>query len=459
MLEFNIEEHKYQRVHFIGIGGISMSGLAEILNNEKYTVSGSDMKESDITQHLRSLGMEIHIGHSPEWVKDAELVIYTDAISLDNEELKAAIALKKDIMDRASFLGQLMKSYTVSIAVSGTHGKTTTTSMISSGIKDLVADPTILLGGKLDDIHGNVRVGKKNLLLTEACEYKGNILKFYPSTAIILNMDEDHLDYFDNMDHIRRTFEGYVKNLGETGTVVLNIDDENVRKLKEVAKCRVVTFSLDRMADYVAKNVEYSIGGNPSYDLFYKGEFVSKVSLRVMGKHNVYNSLAAIAACHANGMRFEHAIRGVRQYHGVHRRLERKGVYEGAIIMDDYAHHPTEIQSSLHALRQGVQGKLICVFQPHTYTRTKLLLDRFSQSFSEADEVIITDIYAAREKDYGDIHSKTLCDAINQIKPLATYMESFEEVVTYLKEHLKPGDILVTMGAGDVYQIGEMLLK
>lgn len=459
MISFNIDDHKYKKIHFIGIGGISMSGLAEILHSRGYEVTGSDAKESDTTEHLKETGITVYGKHSPEWVKDADLVIYTDAISLDNEELKAAIHLKKDIMDRATFLGQLMKNYKVSIAVSGTHGKTTTTSMISSAIKDLASDPTILLGGKLDDIHGNVRVGKNNLLLTEACEYKANILKFYPTTAIILNMDEDHLDYFDNMDHIRRTFEGYVKNIKKDGTVILNIDDPNVKSLREIAECRVLTFSLEGPADYEARNINYGDNGIPCYDLYYRGKFVSHVCLKVMGRHNVYNSLAAIAACHSNGMMFSHAIRRVRQYTGVHRRLEKKGVKNGVIVFDDYAHHPTEIRSTLHALRQGVRGRLVCVFQPHTFTRTKLLLDSFSSSFHEADSVIITDIYAAREKDYGDIHSKTLVEAVNKKGDLAEYISGFEEIVDHLEEILKPGDVLVTMGAGDVYKIGEMFLR
>ena len=459
MFDFILDSHKYRHIHFIGIGGISMSGLAEIMLAEGYTVSGSDMKESSITEGLKEKGATIYNYHSKENLRGVDLVVYTDAISLDNEELSAAISLKIDLIDRASLLGALMRNYDVSIAVSGTHGKTSTTSMITVIIKNLDSDPTILLGGQLDDINGNVRLGGRKLFLTEACEYKANVLKYFPTTAIILNIDEDHLDYFDNIEHIIRTFKEYADNLSKNDKLILNVDDENTRLLLNRDNCTIVTFGIYNQAKYMAKNLSYCESGYPSYDLYINNEFAGHVDLSIMGAHNVYNSLAAIAACLENGIGIEECIKGIHDYTGVHRRLELKGIYNGAVIVDDYAHHPTEIKSSLSALKNGCKGRLICIFQPHTFTRTKLLLDSFSKSFSDADITIITDIYAAREKDYGDIHSKTLCSAIVKNGQEAFYLETFDQIVKYLQKNLKEDDIAVTMGAGDVYKIGEILLN
>lgn len=459
MFKFNLNEKKYKHVHFIGIGGISMSGLAEILNKYGYKVTGSDSKQSDTTDKLKSHGIDVIIGQKKENIKGADLIVYTDAISLDNEELAQAIKTKVDLIDRASFLGALMENYKVSIAISGTHGKTTTTSMVAEIIKNLPTEPTIIVGGKLDDINGNVLVGKEEMILTEACEYKANVLKYFPTTALVLNIDEDHLDYFDNIDHIINTFKGYGDNLGKNDKLILNIDDENTRNLLERDNTQIITIAVDRYADYRAKNIAFNDLGYPQYDLYYKDKYIDKVLLSIMGVHNVYNSLGAIAAAHENNISFKEAIDGIHNYHGVHRRLEYKGNYKGALVMDDYAHHPTEIKASLNALRKGCKKNLYCIFQPHTYTRTKLLLDSFSKSFSQTDYTIITDIYAAREKDYGDIHSKTLVDAINNNGNSAFYMETFDEIVKFLQDNLRPNDMVVTMGAGDVYKIGQMLLN
>lgn len=459
MFSFNISEHKYRHIHFIGIGGISMSGLAEIMLSEGYVVSGSDAKSSKIIDKLKNDGAIIYNVHSPANIENADLIVFTDAISLDNEELAAAIKSKIDIIDRASFLGAIMKNYQSSIAVSGTHGKTSTTSMITEIIKNIDINPTILLGGQLDGIKGNVKIGEKKLFLTEACEYKANVLKYYPTTAIILNIDEDHLDYFDNIEHIINTFKKYSENLTKNDKLILNIDDENTALLKNSTNCNVITFAIENNANYRAKNVSYDSNGYPKYDLYYNDDYIDNVSLSVMGIHNVYNSLAAITASVENGISFSAAIEGIKIYTGVHRRLEFKGIYNGAIVKDDYAHHPTEIKVTLNAIRKGLKGKLYCIFQPHTFTRTKLLLDSFSKSFNDADITIITDIYAAREKDYGDIHSKTLYEAIQLNGNESLYIKDFEDIVKYLKENLKEGDMVITMGAGDVYKIGDMLLN
>lgn len=458
MFEINIDNSKYKNIFFIGIGGISMSALAELMLYKGYNIFGSDRSPSINTEKLEKNGATIYYEHKKEHIKNMDLVIFTDAISFDNEEYTEAVKEKIDLVDRATFLGAIMKNYKKSIAVSGTHGKTTTTSMITEIIKDLDVNPTIMLGGQLKDIDGNIKIGEEKLFLTEACEYKANILKYFPTTEIILNIDEDHLDYFDNIDHIIRTFKGYVDNLNEDDYVILNVDDENVRTLFPIDNCKVFTFSINNEADLMAKNIDFSNDGFPTYDLYLKGKKISHVELSVLGSHNVLNSLAAIAATYVNNISIENAVLALKSYKGVERRLEEKGYFKGTKIMDDYAHHPTEIKSSIHAIKKACAGKLYTVFQPHTFTRTKLLLDAFANSFDESDIIIITDIYAAREKDYGDIHSKTLRDAISEHRDNAFYISGFEDIVKFLKENVKKDDVVVTMGAGDVYKIGEMIL-
>ena len=459
MFEINIDDSKYKNIFFIGIGGISMSALAELMLHKGYKVYGSDRMPSINTEKLEKNGATIYYEHKKEHIENMDLVIFTDAISFDNEEYMAAVKEKIDLVDRATFLGAIMKNYKNSIAVSGTHGKTTTTSMITEIIKDLDLNPTIMLGGQLKDIDGNIKIGDENLFLTEACEYKANILKYFPTTEIILNIDEDHLDYFDNIDHIVRTFKGYVDNLHADDYVILNVDDENVDTLFPIDNCKVFTFGIKNDADLRAKNIDFSEDGFPTYDLYLKGKKICHVELSVLGRHNVLNSLAAIAATYVNNIPLEDAIIGLKNYKGVERRLEEKGYYKGTKIMDDYAHHPTEIKSSIHAIKNACKGKLYTIFQPHTYTRTKLLLDAFANSFEESDVIIITDIYAAREKDYGDIHSKTLRDAISDHRDNAFYISGFEDIVKFIKENIKKDDVVVTMGAGDVYKIGEMILE
>ena len=459
MFEINIDNSKYKNIFFIGIGGISMSALAELMLYKGYKVYGSDRMPSINTEKLEKNGATIYYEHKKEHIKNMDLVIFTDAISFDNEEYMEAVKEKIDLVDRATFLGSIMKNYKKSIAVSGTHGKTTTTSMITEIIKDLDLNPTIMLGGQLKDIDGNIKIGDENLFLTEACEYKANILKYFPTTEIILNIDEDHLDYFDNIDHIIRTFKGYVDNLHQDDYVILNVDDENVDTLFPINNCKVLTFGIKNNADLRAENIDFSEDGFPTYDLYLKGKKLCHVELSVLGRHNVLNSLAAIAATYVNNIPIEDAVVALKSYKGVERRLEEKGYYKGTKIMDDYAHHPTEIKSSIHAIKNACKGKLFTIFQPHTYTRTKLLLDAFANSFDESDVIIITDIYAAREKDYGDIHSKTLRDAISEHRDNAFYISGFDDIVKFIKENIKKDDVVVTMGAGDVYKIGEMILE
>lgn len=459
MFEFRIDENKYPKVHFIGIGGISMSGLAEILIDSGYIVSGSDSRDSLIIERLKGLGAKIYITHNEDNVNGVDLVIYTDAISKDNEEFIKANTLGVPVIDRATFLGALMKNYENSIAISGTHGKTTTTSMLSTILNRSTLDPTILLGGQLDEIGGNVKIGSKEYILTEACEYKGNILKYFPTMAVILNIDEDHLDYFKSIDHILETFVQYGKNLKEDSYLLINADDNNSKAVIDSTLAKVITFGINGDWDYTAEDISFSKEGFPSYILKIKGCGSYPIKLNVMGIHNLYNSLGSISAAHICGIKIEDIQKHISCYTGVHRRLEFKGYYNGIKIIDDYAHHPTEIKATLNALKNFTSGNIYCIFQPHTFTRTQLLLERFAESFTEADKVIITDIYAAREKNNGTIHSKDLANAISNKGVDATYLESFNEVETFILNNAKENDIIITMGAGNIYLVGDSIIE
>lgn len=460
MFEFILSEHKYKHVHFIGIGGISMSGLAEILLSKGYRVTGTDTKYNHpIIKRLESLGAQIYINHHKDNIIGADLIIYTDAISQENEELKAAFESGVETVDRATFLGALMKNYSHSIAISGTHGKTTTTSMLATITNHGILDPTVLLGGQLDEIGGNVKLGSDDYIITEACEYKANILKYFPTTAIILNIDEDHLDYFKDLKHIVDTFVTYAKNLKEDSKLIINIDDPYAERVIKATKANVITFGIDRECDFKAENIKFTEEGYPTYTLNIKGQELWPVKLQVMGKHNIYNSLAAIATAYIHGIKMEDIIERISLYTGVHRRLELKGFINGVKVVDDYAHHPTEIEATLEAINNTSKGSIYCIFQPHTFSRTKILLDSFSKAFKNADKVIITDIYAAREYDNGEIHSRDLANAVNRKSGNAIYISTFEEIEDYLLKNTKDGDIILTMGAGNVYLIGESILK
>ncbi|MFA5524738.1 MAG: UDP-N-acetylmuramate--L-alanine ligase [Tissierellales bacterium] len=459
MFSFNIHNHNFSHVHFIGIGGISMSGLAEILLENGYKVSGSDMKSSTILKKLENKGALINIGHSKNNIGNADLIVYTDAINKDNPELIEAYERNITTVDRGTFLGQLMKLYKNSIAVSGTHGKTTTTGMMSVIFNNSSLDPTILLGGELDLIGGNVKIGKGEVLLTEACEYKGNILKFHATVGVILNVDEDHLDYYQNLEHIIATFSDFVKLIPENGYIIANNDDVNVKEAIKSSKCSIITFGINDKADYRATDIIFNSLGLPSFKLIIKENQVYEVSLGAMGTHNIYNSLAAIATAHISGVPMDSIIDSISKYIGTHRRQEYKGNLKGARIIDDYAHHPTEVKATLSALKNSSSGRIICAFQPHTYTRTKALLKEFAESFSDADKVLIADIYAAREKDTGEIHSKDLTKEIVKNGVDAEYLGTFEEIGNHIKSMASEGDTIVTMGAGDIYIVGEMLLE
>jgi len=444
-------------VHFIGIGGISMSGLAEILHNKGWLVTGSDSKASDITDHLEKLGIDVRIGQRAENIADGmDLVVYTAAVKPDNPEFAEAVKRNLTIIDRAELLGRLIKDFGCPICVSGTHGKTTTTSMITEILLAARMDPTVSVGGFLESINSNFRMGHSPFFVVESCEYFDSFLKFYPKIGVILNVERDHLDYFSGLDSIEASFHRFAQNISDDGALV--ICGEVPAKISGGLKCRVITYGTDN-SQVTAQNLNYDRDGFPGFTIKDNGETVGMVRLRVRGGHNVKNALAAYSAAKAAGAGNEAVILGLSRFGGAKRRFEEKGVFNGVRVVDDYAHHPTEIKATLAAAVKLDHNRIFCVFQPHTYTRSLALLDEFAHSFSDADKVIVLDIYAAREKDTGLINARTIAEHINNAGTEAIYCPDMEAARNYLMENCAPGDLCMTLGAGDVYLLGEGLVN
>ena len=446
------------RIHFIGIGGISMSGLAQILLKNGFCVTGSDRDKSHITEKLETLGAKVYIGHDKQQVEGANLVVHTAAVHEDNPEMQEAVRLGIRRIDRAECLGAIMKRYRHAVGVAGTHGKTTTTSMLAHALIHAGGDPTISLGGELDLIGGNIRTGSSDVFVTEACEYTNSFLKFYPTIALITNIEEDHLDFFSGIEEIKESFRRFALLTKETGCVVACGSDQNVRQALAGTNCDISTYGIGGGYDYSAEHITYQ-AGFPAFDVVKHGETICHIALNVPGEHNILNALATIAVCDHMGVSCELAARGIETFHGTHRRFERKGEYHGAVVIDDYAHHPTEIQATLRAADTFSHHKLWCVFQPHTYTRTKTLWNDFVVSFDEADELILTDIYAAREKFDGVTRAEDLAQEIAKRGVKVRYIKDFADIVDLLKRELKENDMVFTMGAGNVVEIGEALIK
>lgn len=450
---------KFNTIHFIGIGGISMSSLAEILLNEGKTISGSDSKASELTERLEQRGIKVYIGQRAENIRpEYELIVYTAAISADNPELIAAKASGAKVIDRAELVGMMMLTYKYPVSVAGTHGKTTTSSMLSEIFMAAKKDPTISLGGILPSIGGNFRIGGRDFFLLETCEYQDSFLKFNPHSAVILNVDKDHTDYFTDLDHIYRSFNAFAKRLPQGGTLVVNSDIKELEKVTDGVAAKIVTYG--REGDWTAGDISFDAAGFGSYTACFKGEKQAEIKLSIPGMHNVYNSLAAFALAKVYGLDTADIVEGIDNYKGVDRRFQRKGEFDGVAVVDDYAHHPTEIAATIGSARSGNINNLWIAFQPHTYTRTHDLLNEFAEALSKADDVVILDIYAAREKDTGLVHSRDLVEKINALGGAkAHYLPDFESAKEFLQQTCKKGDMLITMGAGDVFKLGEMLVK
>ena len=456
---YQIDFKKPMHIHFIGIGGISMSGLASILLNQHFKVSGSDAHESELTKQLEAEGAILYYGQRASNLDDTpDLVVYTAAIHPDNPEYAAAVAKQIPMLSRAELLGQMMHNFKTPVAISGTHGKTTTTSMTSYIFLEADMDPTISVGGILDAIGGNIRVGGHDTFLTEACEYTNSFLHFFPKISVILNIDADHLDFFKDLDDIRHSFRKFAQLLPDARTLIVNSEIEHLDQLTKGLTCKIVTYGMDASSDYYASNITFDEFAHPSFDCYKGDTLLGHFVLHVPGIHNVSNALASIALADQMGVSMEHTRIGLEKFGGTKRRFEKKGEIGGVTIIDDYAHHPTEIEATLHAAHNYPHKKLWCVFQPHTYTRTKALMDDFAKALTLADHVVLADIYAARETDTLGISSSMLAEKVNALGGCADYFDSFDKIETCLLENCKPGDVLITMGAGDVVKIGEKLL-
>ena len=456
---YTIDFHKPIHIHFIGIGGISMSGLAEILLEEGFTISGSDSKESDLTDHLTANGAQIFYGQRAYNIIDGiDLVVYTVAIHPDNPEYACAKEKGIPMMTRADLLGQIMTNYKIPIAVSGTHGKTTTTSMASHVLLEGGFDPTISVGGILPAIGGNLRVGNSETFITEACEYTNSFLSFFPKISIILNIDADHLDFFKDIDDIRHSFRLFAEKLTADGTLIINSDTPHYEDIIKDLPCRVITYGLEHEAEYTADQITYDEFGHATFVCVHNGTTAGTFSLKVPGIHNVSNALSVIALGHLLGLDSDRIQKGIANFTGTDRRFQYKGKIGGVTIIDDYAHHPTEIKATLTSAKNYPHKTTWCVFQPHTYTRTKALLQDFAEALTFADHVVLADIYAAREKNTLGISSRDLQRCIRELGTPCEYFPTFDEIENYLLENCVSGDLLITMGAGDVVQIGEHLL-
>ena len=444
------------RVHMAGIGGVSMCALAEVLKGMGLTVQGSDMTDSDTVKHLRSAGIPVAIGHSAENLQNCDLVIRTAAIHDSNPEIAGAVARGIPVYERAQGWGAIMQAYRNALCVSGTHGKTTTTSMATHIFMAAQKDPTVMIGGTLPLLHAGYRVGRGDTIILESCEYCNSFLNFFPTVAVILNVHADHLDFFKDLADIEHSFHQFAQLVpAGTGRVVVNLDDEGARAAVKDLDRPVFTYSVrDHSADCCADNVAF-FDGFGAFDVVIRGQCYAHVTLHVPGKHNVSNALAAASAAYLLGVDGKAVEEGLAAFTGAGRRFEHKGVYHGAEVYDDYAHHPDEVEALLSAVRPLPHKRLICAFQPHTYTRTAALFDDFVRVLRQPDKVVLAEIYAAREKNELGISSRDLAARI----PGAVYCATLEQVADELARLAQPGDMILTVGAGDIYRAGEMLLE
>lgn len=445
--------NEIKRIHFIGIGGSGMCPIAEILMSEGFEISGSDMNEGETLDKMKGYGIPVYMGHAAENIKGAELVVYSAAVKPENPERKAADEQGIPCIERSVMLGVVCRRYKRSIAVSGTHGKTSTTAMLSQILIGSGFDPSAIIGGKLPFIGGNSYVGQSDIIVCEACEYVDTFLELNPFISIILNIDADHLDYFKNLDNIKKSFNKFAKQT--TGLLVINGDDQNTLDAVADVELEKITFGFGENCDYRAVNVSADKGVHEQYDLLYKGEKITSVKLIVPGKHNIYNSLAAAATAHYLGATPNEISDNLHKFGGVHRRFEILGTPCGITVADDFAHHPTELTVTLNAAMQMGFNKVWAVFQPHTFSRTAMLLDDFAEALKIPNVAIVSEILPVRETNTYNIYATDLTAKI----PGSVYRKTFEEITDYVCEHAKEGDLILTMGGGNVYMCANMINK
>lgn len=441
--------------HLVGIGGVSMSSLAEVLFDMGLTITGSDTQESQNVLNLRKLGIDVKLGHNRENITDdVEFVIRTAAVHDDNPEIVAAHEKMIPVFERTQAWGCISKDYDNALCISGTHGKTTTTSMCTHILMAAERDPTVMLGGTLPLLNAGHRIGRGNTIIMEACEYYNSFLSFYPTVAVILNIEEDHLDFFKNLTEIKRSFRIFASKVPEDGYVVANLDDSNTMDALKDLPRKMITFGMTEAADVTAKNISYK-GTLTSFDIYYKGKLFTDVTLHVPGIHNVKNALAATAAAICLGIRPYAVKYGLAGFNGAGRRFEYKGKFNGADVYDDYAHHPGELKALLDTLETLDYKRTILVFQPHTFSRTAALFDDFIEQLKRPDVLLLAEIFAAREKNTIGISSADLSSKI----PNSTFYPDFDTLENTLRAIARPGDVIFTVGAGDVFKIGERLLQ
>jgi UDP-N-acetylmuramate--alanine ligase len=445
---------RVKKVHFVGIGGSGMCPIAEILIHRGYEVSGSDNAESDTLQRIKSYGIPVNMGQRAENVQGKELVVYSAAIKPNNPELVAAKELGIPCIERSVMLGMVTSRYSKSICVSGTHGKTTTTGLITSVLLDAGADPSAVIGGKLPSIGTNGRAGSSDKIVVESCEYVDTFLQLHPYLAVILNIDADHLDYFKTVDNIIRSFRQFAKQT--SGILVVNSDDANTMKAIEgLRHAKIITFGRGENCTYRAVNIADTKQARENFDIQKDGKVLCNVTLSIPGKHNIYNALAAFAVCDTMGIPVEQIQKSLHTFAGVHRRFEMLGKYEGVTIADDFAHHPTELTATLTAAMQMGFHEVWAIFQPHTYSRTAMLLDGFAKALTIPDHVVVSEILAVRETNTYNIYAEDLVKKV----PNAVYRKTFPEIADYVMEHAKSGDLILTMGGGNVYQCANMIVE
>jgi UDP-N-acetylmuramate--alanine ligase len=449
---------KKYNIHFVGIGGIGMSGIAELLLNLDYKVSGSDLRSTEITRRLAQLGGRIFEGHRPEQIQGADVVVISSAVKADNPEVVAARDAVIPVIPRAEMLAELMR-LKYSIAVAGAHGKTTTTWIIASVLDHGGLDPTVVIGGKLDSLGTNARLGQGEFIVAEADESDGSFLKLTPTIGVVTNINAEHLDFYGNQEKIKEVFLDFINKVPFYGMTVLCLDNEGIQDLIPKIEKRFTTYGMTSQADYQAKDVTFD-GLTSQYVVTYRGEPLGSVQLSLPGIHNVYNSMASIAIGMELGIAFDDIQRALRDIEGVQRRLEVKGTSRGVTIVDDYGHHPTEIRLTLQTARQcWPDSRIVVVFQPHRYSRVAALFDDFTRAFYEADSVLVLPIYSAGEAPIESIDGQSLCEEIREHGHKdVVFHDGHDAAVSHLKETLREGDVLLTLGAGDVWQVGEKLL-
>ena len=451
MKSTDFRDYKDGLIYIIGIGGCSTSGLAQILHNMGYRVTGSDMQDTHYTEPLKELGIPFFVGHSEDHIKDADLVAYSAAIKPTNVEYKYAMEHDIPMIERSVLLGQISEAYSDCICISGCHGKTTITSMLAKIAIDADLDPTVHVGGMVDFLSGGVRAGNSDIFITEACEYVRSFMTLHPSYIIINNIDDDHLDYYKDLDEIKQTFVDFTNLMDENGVVFINNDDENNREIMPKITHRMVTYSLTGNGDYYADNITYNEVGNPSFDIYRKGEMLGRIDLNVPGRHNVENALACCAlAIELFHIDVKDIAASLEDYHLAGRRFEFIGEKDGVKIFHDYAHHPTEIKACLAAAKQYPHNRMFVLFQCNSYTRAKTLKEKYGLAFEDADIVMMPDIYPGRDIDKGEIHATDVIKLINEHSHNCLYLPTFEDIKAYLESEWKPGDIVVTLGSGDV---------